>query len=56
MVSMMTEHSDFRGSDFVDTRREGMDANRREEPDTFRELRRNKAADKRDSCMNISSM
>ena len=53
---MMTEHSDFRGSDFVDTRREDMDASRREAPNILRELRRNKAADKRDSCMNISSM
>ena len=53
-VDRQVEHSVFKESDFVDTSREGIDANRREEPDTFERL--NNAADKRDSCMNISSM
>tara|TARA_R110002124_G_scaffold147117_1_gene312346 strand:+ start:49 stop:219 length:171 start_codon:yes stop_codon:yes gene_type:complete len=53
-VDRQVEYSVFREGDFVDTNREGIDANRREEPDTFERL--NNAADKRDSCMNISSM
>jgi len=55
-VDKQVEYSVFKGSDFFKAEREGIDTNREEEPDTFKELRRNKAADRRDSCMNISSV
>ena len=53
-VDRQVEHSVVQERDLVDTNLEGIDTNRREEPDTLERL--NNAADKRDSCMNISSM
>ena len=53
-VDRQVEHRVFKERGLVDTNLEGIDANRREETDTFERL--NNAADKRDSCMNISSM
>ena len=47
-VDRQVEHSVFEERDLVDTNLEGIDANRREELDTFERL--NNAADKRDSC------